>query len=160
MAVSRRALFPIQVLNKMIHTMEEDDDTYLDVVGDDEAGQIGERFNQMKKKIQELNAKKYLSELNEKEARLSMLQAQINPHFLHNTLDNIYCIAQIEEIEPIVKLTRDLSEMMRYSVNCKETFSTLKKELDHVRAYVDIINVRYDDSIDYKVVNENSILCI
>ncbi|PWJ76272.1 UNVERIFIED_CONTAM: histidine kinase/DNA gyrase B/HSP90-like ATPase [Murimonas intestini] len=151
MAVSRRALFPIQVLNKMIHTMEEDDDTYLDVVGDDEAGQIGERFNQMKKKIQELNAKKYLSELNEKEARLSMLQAQINPHFLHNTLDNIYCIAQIEEIEPIVKLTRDLSEMMRYSVNCKETFSTLKKELDHVRAYVDIINVRYDDSIDYKV---------
>ena len=151
MAVSRRALFPIQVLNKMIHTMEENDDTYLDVVSNDEAGQIGERFNQMKKKIQELSAKKYLSEINEKEARLSMLQAQINPHFLHNTLDNIYCIAQIEEIEPIVKLTRDLSEMMRYSVNCKETFSTLKKELDHVRAYVDIINVRYDDSIDYKV---------
>lgn len=146
---SKRVMMPIQVLHHLINTIEEENDTYIDVKSKDEIGQIGHRFNHMKKRLQEMNGLIYLSEAKEKEAQLSALQAQINPHFLYNTLDNIYCIAQIEEITPIVQLAQSLSSMMRYSIDCKDMYTDLSQELNHVKAYIDIINIRYDDSILY-----------
>ena len=94
-----------------------------------------------------MSANMYLSRVQEKEAQLSALQSQINPHFLYNTLDNIYCIAQIEEVDSIVLLTENLSNMMRYSCDMKNHRVPLAKEIEHVKAYVSIINMRFDDSI-------------
>ncbi len=155
----KRLMMPIQVLHRLINTIEEETDTYIAITTDDEIGQIGLRFNHMKKRLQELNAKMYLSEVREKEAQISALQAQINPHFLYNTLDNIYCIAQIEEITPIVKLTQSLSSIMRYSIDCKDMYTNITEELKHVKAYIDIINVRYEDSIHYVVKMEKGAEC-
>ena len=61
--------------------------------------------------------------------------------------DNIYCIAQIEEVDSIVLLTENLSNMMRYSCDMKNHRVPLAKEIEHVKAYVSIINMRFDDSI-------------
>lgn len=143
----KRLMMPIHVLNHLINTIEEETDTYIDVTTKDEIGQIGERFNQMKRRLNELNKKMYLSEVRAKEAQISALQAQINPHFLYNTLDNIYCIAQIEEIDPIIQLTQSLSKIMRYSIDCKDMYTTFGEELKHVENYLNIINVRYDGSV-------------
>ncbi|HHV09633.1 MAG TPA: histidine kinase [Clostridiales bacterium] len=143
----KRLMMPIYVLNHLINTIEEETDTYIDVTTNDEIGQIGQRFNQMKRRLNELNKKMYLSEVRAKEAQISALQAQINPHFLYNTLDNIYCIAQIEEIDPIVELTQSLSNIMRYSIDCKDMYTTVGEELKHVENYLNIINVRYDGSV-------------
>ena len=118
---SSRIMMPITLLNKLISTIEEENDTFIQVKSNDELGQIGNRFNQMKRKLQEMSANMYLSRVQEKEAQLSALQSQINPHFLYNTLDNIYCIAQIEEVDSIVLLTENLSNMMRYSCDMKTT---------------------------------------
>ena len=83
----------------------------------------------MKKKIQDLNAKQYILEVREREAEIRMLQSQINPHFLHNTLDNIYCIAR-SRISNLSRSSRkNLSEMMRYSVNNKNMYATLAEEI-------------------------------
>lgn len=144
---SRRILFPIELLKKMVNEIGEDDKTYLEEASKDEVGEVRALLNSMKKKIQDLNARQYILEVREREAEIRMLQSQINPHFLHNTLDNIYCIAQIEEIEPIEILTKSLSEMMRYSVNNKTMYASLQDEINHVRAYIEIINIRYEDSI-------------
>ena len=92
---SSRIMMPITLLNKLISTIEEENDTFIQVKSNDELGQIGNRFNQMKRKLQEMSANMYLSRVQEKEAQLSALQSQINPHFLYNTLDNIYCIAPV-----------------------------------------------------------------
>lgn len=131
----------------MVNEIGKDDKTYLEEASGDEVGEVRALLNSMKKKIQDLNAKQYILEVREREAEIRMLQSQINPHFLHNTLDNIYCIAQIEDIEPIEILTKSLSEMMRYSVNNKNMYATLAEEMHHVKAYVKIINIRYEDSI-------------
>lgn len=144
---SRKILFPIELLKNMINEIGKDDKTYLEEASGDEVGEVRALLNSMKKKIQDLNAKQYILEVREREAEIRMLQSQINPHFLHNTLDNIYCIAQIEDIEPIEILTKSLSEMMRYSVNNKNMYATLAEEMHHVKAYVKIINIRYEDSI-------------
>ena len=144
---SSRIMMPITLLNKLISTIEEENDTFIQVKSNDELGQIGNRFNQMKRKLQEMSANMYLSRVQDKEAQLSALQSQINPHFLYNTLDNIYCIAQIEEVDSIVLLTENLSNMMRYSCDMKNHRVPLAKEIEHVKAYVSIINMRFDDSI-------------
>ena len=144
---SRKILFPIELLKNMVNEIGKDDKTYLEEASGDEVGEVRALLNSMKKKIQDLNAKQYILEVREREAEIRMLQSQINPHFLHNTLDNIYCIAQIEEIEPIEILTKSLSEMMRYSVNNKNMYATLAEEMHHVKAYVKIINIRYEDII-------------
>ena len=144
---SRKILFPIELLKNMVNEIGKDDKTYLEEASGDEVGEVRALLNSMKKKIQDLNAKQYILEVREREAEIRMLQSQINPHFLHNTLDNIYCIAQIEDIEPIEILTKSLSEMMRYSVNNKNMYATLAEEMHHVKAYVKISNIRYEDSI-------------
>ena len=144
---SRKILFPIELLKNMVNEIGKDDKTYLEEASGDEVGEVRALLNSIKKKIQDLNAKQYILEVREREAEIRMLQSQINPHFLHNTLDNIYCIAQIEDIEPIEILTKSLSEMMRYSVNNKNMYATLAEEMHHVKAYVKIINIRYEDSI-------------
>lgn len=144
---ARRILFPIEGLKDLVEEIGKDDKTYLEDAPDDEMGEVRALLNNMKKKIQELNARQYILEVRQREAEIRELQSQMNPHFLHNTLDNIYCIAQIEEIKPIVSLTRNLSEMLRYSVNSRSMYVSLHEELQHVRAYVEILNIRYEDGI-------------
>lgn len=148
--LTRRIVMPIEALNQMMNKIEEKD-VYLEIQTRDELGQIGERFNQMKRRIQDMSEKMYLSKMQEKEAQLSALQAQINPHFLYNTLDNIYCIAQLEESEAITSLTENLSRMMRYSMTMQNRYVPLVRELEHVKSYVDILNVRFDDSITLRL---------
>ena len=147
---SRKILFPIELLKNMVNEIGKDDKTYLKEISGDEVGEVRALLNSMKKRIHDLNANQYILEVREREAEIRMLQSQINPHFLHNTLDNIYCIAQIEDIEPIEILTKSLSEMMRYSVNNKNMYATLTEEMNHVKAYVEIINIRYEDCICLK----------
>ncbi|MGL6200872.1 MAG: sensor histidine kinase [Lachnospiraceae bacterium] len=150
--LSRRLMMPIQVLNSFMSTIEDEPETFIKVKGNDEIAQIGTRMNQMKTSLQAMNSKIFLSQVREKEAQLSALQAQINPHFLYNTLDNIYCIAQIEEIPAIVHLTKSLSNMLRYSIDFQDPYVILEKELDHVKDYVSIINERYDQGINLSIV--------
>lgn len=148
---SKRVLFPVELLKKLVDEMTHEENGYLVENTGDEVMEIRNLLSGMKKKVEDLSRKQYISEVREREAQIRMLQSQINPHFLHNTLDNIYCIAQIEEIDPIVTLTRNLSLMMRYSVNNKNMYVPLEEEIAHVQAYVDIINVRYEDCITLTV---------
>lgn len=144
---SRKIVLPITLLNRFINTIEEKNDTFIEINENTDVGQIGKRFNQMKQKLQEMSANMYLSQVSEKDAQLSALQTQINPHFLYNTLDNIFCIAQLEQSDTIATLVESLSNMMRYSIDMQEREVPVSDELAHVMSYINIINVRYDDSI-------------
>lgn len=151
LSISRKVLFPISQIKQMIHDVALDCDTYLEDTSNDEFGEISKMINFMKSKIKEMSEEQMLLEMKTTEARLQVLQAQINPHFLYNTLDNMYCIAQVEEIQPITILAKNLSEMLRYSINTEQMFVTLEEEIRYIQAYLEIINVRYDNIIELEV---------
>lgn len=155
--ISRKVLFPIELLKNMLHHVAEDNESYLEVVSADEVGEISRMINEMKKRIKELTENQYLLEIKTTEARLQALQSQINPHFLYNTLDNIYCIAQIEEIEPISILTRNLSEMLRYCIDTKQMFVSLEEEIRYLEAYLNIINIRYEERVALEIEAEEDV---
>ncbi len=146
--ISKKVLFPIDQIKSMIREVTLDNDTYLDDTSNDEFGEISKMINSMKTKIKDLSEEQMLLQVKTTEARLQVLQSQINPHFLYNTLYNIYCIAQIEEVHPITILAKNLSEMLRYSINTEQMFVTLDEEIKYVQAYLEIINVRYENSIE------------
>lgn len=144
----KKVMLPLGELNEFISTMEMDRDSYIQIRGNDELVQIRKQFNLMKKRINDANEKIYMEKVKSTQAQIAVLQAQINPHFIYNTLDSICSIAKIMEIDPIIDLTHSLSNMMRYTITNQENYSDIREELEHVRAYVQIINIRYEDSLD------------
>lgn len=148
--LSYEIVIPVKNVNSEMKKVEQGNfDVHVSIRSEDEIGQLGRRFNIMVQKIKELIQKVYVAELKEKEAKIEALQAQINPHFLFNTLDNINCIAQIEGVEIIAGLSQSLSKMFRYTIQEGISFVALREEMEHVRNYINIINVRFDNKIAY-----------
>lgn len=95
------------------------------------------------------------AQLSVKEAELKALQAQINPHFLYNTLDSIQWLAVIHGVEDIQKMINSLGQLMRHSLNTKHIIVTLREELEKLKHYICIQKIRYGDKIDIKINIEN-----
>lgn len=119
----------------------------------DEFGYLYNVFNGMIKKIDELVFDAYKLRLLNKDAELKALQAQINPHFLHNTLNSMYCMAKSYGINELSNMIYKLSEYFRlgFSFGCEEI--EILEEINHVKLYVDIMAVRYVDKfgIDFDI---------
>lgn len=98
-------------------------------------------------------------ELKNKEALMSAMQSQINPHFLYNTLEIINSYAVMSDIKPISKMTINLSNMFRYSISDPDQVILLRKELEYIRHYIDIQKERFEDlhyelNIDEKMMDQ------
>ncbi|ADL70107.1 sensor histidine kinase [Thermoanaerobacterium thermosaccharolyticum] len=120
-------------------------------IGEKWSGEIGvlySSFNYMIKKINELIYEVYLSKIKEKDAELKALQAQINPHFLYNTLDSINWIAIEHKIPEISKIVNSLASILRYSINKGNDISTVEKEINHVESYIIIQKIRFKDKFE------------
>ncbi|HCM91484.1 MAG TPA: hypothetical protein DIS78_02805 [Lachnospiraceae bacterium] len=84
-------------------------------------------------------------------AELELLQSQINPHFLYNTLDTIVWLAEAGDQARVVSMVGSLSKFFRTSLGQGKDRVTIKDELDHVRSYLEIQQVRYQDILDYSI---------
>ncbi len=110
----------------------------------DEIGQLASSFNEMIAHMADLIHNNYIIRLKEREAQFKALQAQINPHFLYNTLDLIINIALLKRVPLIVDISRRLADMFKYSISKKGPIVTLEEELEHVGHYLSIMNFRYN----------------
>ena len=110
-------------------------------------------FNAMLDKIQHLIMEVYETRLKKLDSEFKALQAQVNPHFLYNTLESINCLAQIKEEGEISEMVQGLARMFRYSTKQEDGIVTLADELNHVRNYILLQAIRYEDkfSIEYAV---------
>ncbi|KAE9628769.1 hypothetical protein GND95_13625 [Defluviitalea raffinosedens] len=90
-------------------------------------------------------------EKNLREAELELLQAQINPHFLYNTLDTIIWLAESGNPKEVVDMVKALSDFFRTSLNHGNGMFTLKEEERHVKSYLQIQHVRYQDILEYEI---------
>lgn len=108
----------------------------------DEMGLLFRSYNEMGKRINDSIEKIYIYQINQKQTELKMLQFQINPHFLYNTLNTISSIAALSDIEEIVKIADNLSGMFQYNIK-GDDIVPVRKEIQHVKNYLEIQAIRF-----------------
>ncbi len=143
---------PILRLRKVMGDVERGnlDVRAVYVSGQDELQYLNRGFNIMLDQIQELletvstlKYKEVSLQLREKEAMVKALQAQINPHFLYNSLDIIKSMAYLEDMPEIVKMARSLADFYRYTAKDTDSMVKLEDELTQLKYYLSIIHVRF-----------------
>mgnify|MGYP001248607651 CR=1 FL=1 len=117
----------------------------------DEFGMLGASFNEMLDQLELYTKREVASRLMLNDAKYKALQAQINPHFLYNTLDTMGAVARFEHVELVASLCRALSSMFRYSLDMSDAYATLEDELGHLKNYTEIIGVRMQNSIEFDI---------
>lgn len=117
--------------------------------GKDEIGMLTRRFRTMMETINDLILREYKLELSSKTSQLKALQAQINPHFLNNTLQIIGTLALELKVPQIYTLISALAKMMHYSMHNSDSTVTLKDELEHVKAYMELQKERFENRFSY-----------
>lgn len=149
----KRMLKRLVVLDDMMSQVESGhfDIAIREEGPDDEITRIIRRFNQMASHLQAVINSAVEKEQAQKAAELSALQAQINPHFLYNTLDLINLMAINGDTSKIQTAIQELSRFYRLSLNSGSDETTLADELDHIRHYVKIQNLRFDDNINLEI---------
>lgn len=116
-----------------------------------EASMLSSSLNKMIDKINELLSQVTKEQIRLRKAEFELLQSQINPHFLYNTLDAIVWLAEAGEKERVVNTVKSLSEFFRTSLNQGKDIVTIKEELLHVKSYLEIQQVRYQDILEYEI---------
>lgn len=150
MWVSYKFTAPINVLIANMKNVEKGEfRADFDSLGNDEFGLLGRHFKMMIAKINHLIEREYKLEIEKKSTQLSVLQSQINPHFLYNALQSIGTLALKHQAAPVYSLLTSLAKMMRYSINMQEDYVTLASEVQHAKAYLSLQKQRFDDRFDY-----------
>ena len=114
-----------------------------------EIRQLGGSFNSMMDKIRNLIELVYKEQRDKREAEIRTLQAQIKPHFLYNTLDTIRWMAEEHQADEIVQLVSALTRLFRISQSRGREIISLADEMEHVRSYLYIQKVRYEEKLNY-----------
>jgi two-component system sensor histidine kinase YesM len=137
-------------INDLIEVMDKvkrgDLDIRVDIRNRDEIGDLGKYFNQM---LNQLNV--YMKENIEKQRQLRtteirMLQAQIKPHFIYNTLDVIKWSVKLGHQEKAISVVTNLAKLLRLSINSSEEFVTVRNNIEFINGYLAIQRIKYDNS--------------
>ena len=118
---------------------------------DDEVGALSRSMNQMIDKINGLLSQITKEQIRIREAELELLQAQINPHFLYNTLDTIIWLAEGGDRRQVVEMVKSLSAFFRTSLSRGRDIITIREELQHAKSYLEIQQFRYQDILEYEI---------
>ncbi len=114
----------------------------------DELGELGNSFNNMIGKMNEVVDKLVEEERIKKELELETLHAQINPHFLYNTLNTIKWMAKIQGDKSVSNAVTSLIKLLRVSINLGKEMITLEDEIDYVKNYIKIQNLRFNEKVN------------
>ena len=117
----------------------------------EELQELGDQINEMANQLETLMQETRQKSDHLAKAELRTMQAQINPHFLYNTLDTIVWQAESGKADEVVRLTRSLSDFFRISLSSGADWIPVPQELKHVSAYLSIQKTRYRDILDYEV---------
>jgi len=142
--ISRRFNRKVKNIVTSIRSFREGELTKrIKYLGEDEFGYISSAFNKMADNIEELIEEVYITEINKKEIELEALQSQINPHFLYNTLSSINSLANLGEINKVSEMVSSLVKFYRLTLNKGKAIMTVAEELEQVKAYIDIQEIKY-----------------
>lgn len=149
--VSNTITSPVRKLTRQMEKVGSGNFTVrVEAKGSFEIVRLAERFNFMVNQINELINEKYLAELNEKTARLKALEAQINPHFLYNSLQAIATRAVLSGMKDISQMIEALAYILRY---CFKEGDRVKigAEIDQIRKYLMLQKVRFEERLSVEI---------
>jgi two-component system sensor histidine kinase YesM len=150
--ISVRITQPIEVLRRSVRAVEGGNfDIEIAVNSTDEVNGLAQDFNIAIRKIKDLIAQNVQAHEQKRRHELRALQAQINPHFLYNTLDSIIWMIECGEGEDAIVMTSTLARFFRLGISKGGDIITVKNEIDHLNYYLTIQKMRYKDKLDFLV---------
>ncbi len=157
--VVKTLVFISESIRRPIHDMESlssriasgDFAARVQIPDIEELDNLAKNLNMMAGKIQELVDENIREQQSLKKAEMKTLQAQITPHFLYNTFDTIIWLAESEETEKVIEITRAFSGFFRISLSRGREWITVAQELEHIRYYLQIQKIRYSNILDYTI---------
>ena len=155
--LGRNMTKPIERMNTAMRTLQEGDLT-VRIASDreDELGQMSRNFNIMANELEQSVQDKVEKQKELNASHIAMMQAQLNPHFLYNTLDTMKWVAKANHIPEIATMAAGLAKILRTSISRRQ-FIYLKEELELVNCYVDIQKIRFNDKFSYYVEMEEGL---
>jgi two-component system sensor histidine kinase YesM len=158
-AISRSIYLPIKRLHDVTTTITKNDlQALVNRDNVDEITELGMSFNIMIGKIRELLDAKMNEQENLKKAELRALQAQINPHFLYNTLDTIVWMAEAQKTDQVIEIVSALSNFFRISLSKGKDWITIGEEIERTKCYLTIQKMRYRDIMDFRIDADEEVL--
>lgn len=149
---------PIKQLSEITNQVAKGDLTVRsDIKNGVEVKALSDSLNIMIEKTSNLIDRVKIEQTNLRKTELTLLQEQINPHFLYNTLDTITWLAESKKYQEVVDMIGSLSKYFRTSLSKGSALITLEEEVQHVRSYLEIQKVRYEDILTYEIIIDESL---
>ena len=149
--LSRQMFRPIQRLHGAISQVVRNNlNVYVPPGQDDELGQLAQRFNGMVAALRRNQEQLVENQRELNQAQIRMLQAQLNPHFLCNTLDTMKWISKINQVPQVALMSTDLADILRFCISPDE-FVPLRREVDILRRYMEIQSIRLSGRCRFEV---------
>ncbi|OCT15637.1 hypothetical protein A8709_16370 [Paenibacillus pectinilyticus] len=150
---------PIMGLTKYMKKVKEGSlDIEFQVNSEDEIGMLATGFNSMIRRIQELLSNINWEQKKKREYELALIQAQIKPHFLYNTLDVIYTLSEMGRTRDVQRTTKALADFYRAALSQGRETITIEEEIRNVKDYLSIQRIRYSDVFTFELDIQNDVL--
>lgn len=151
--ISREITKPIRQLRDSMSMVEagQFDKANVPVTAANEVGSLSKSFNVMTERIHTLMEQNVYEQKQKRKNELKALQAQINPHFLYNTLDSIIWMSEAGRNDEVVLMTSALARLLRQSISNDKEQVTISEEIEYVRSYLTIQKMRYKDKLEYSI---------
>ncbi|WP_337102612.1 sensor histidine kinase [Paenibacillus sp. YIM B09110] len=157
--MSEKISQPIKRLEKSMQLVERGDfDIHIPIRREDEVGRLSRRFNLMVNRIRELMHQNIYEQEAKRRSELEVLQSQIHPHFLYNTLNSVVRLAGTGKNEDVITMITSLSRFFRISLSKGARFISVADELEHIRNYLIIQKMRYKNKFEYIIEAEDLVL--
>jgi len=165
--LTRNIIQPLQLLAERMEKAQNGDwDVTIETTNTDEIGKLERSFDVMIRELKKAFVNMIAIQEQKRKAELKVLEFQINPHFLYNTMSTIIWLSEMHENDAVIRVAESLSELFRISISKGHEIISVREELAHVQHYIAIQKVRYSDefqveySINDRVLNMNTIKLI
>lgn len=154
----RDIIIPVKSIIKEMRNVEKGDfNTTIEIKREDEIYELGRSFNRMVQEIKKLIIERDIKEREKNKAEIEVLQSQINPHFLSNTLNSIRLMAMIAKVESIKNMTDAFIKLLSASFAKGGKLITIAEEIENLKNYIYIMKIRYGDKFDVNIGVEEQI---
>ncbi len=157
--ISAKISQPIKRLEGLMKKVENGEfDINLEVKGEDEVKRLSKSFSMMVSRIKQLMDQSIREQKAMRRSEFKALQAQINPHFLYNTLDSIIWMNENQNHEGVSAMVAALAKFFRISISKGSEMISIRDEIEHARSYLTIQQTRYKDKFDFTIEAESEVL--